>query len=112
MGQVRVVSEGMDFLADGGSFTLISGILTQHPIAGSAAASMVNGGIEAFVTAASTELPRGQRINAVSPSVLEEATNYHSAFPGFRKVRAADVADAFLRSVDGVETGQVFRVWN
>lgn len=111
LGQVNLVLEGIPFVKDGGSFTLVSGILTEHPVAGSAAASMANGGVESFAIAASTELPRGQRINVVSPTVLKEATGYHSAFPGFKQVDASDVADAYVRSVDGVESGQIFRVW-
>lgn len=112
LGQVSLVTEGLSYLNNGGSFTLTTGILSQHPIAGSAAASMANGGVESFVTAASTELPRGQRINAVSPTVLKEATGFHSAFPGFKQVLATEVADAYIRSVEGVETGKVFQVWN
>ena len=60
--------------------------------------------------AASTEMPRGMRINAVSPTVLAEAESYHSSFPGFPQVPAADVARTFVRSVQGVETGQIFKI--
>ncbi|GER23740.1 short chain dehydrogenase [Zafaria cholistanensis] len=110
MGQVNLVSAGLDHVADGGSFTLITGVLAQNPIATGTAASLANGAIESYVRAAATELPRGLRINAVSPTVLEEATGYHPFFPGFPQVPAADVAAAFVRSVMGVETGRIFRV--
>ncbi|GAA3669357.1 short chain dehydrogenase [Arthrobacter ginkgonis] len=108
MGQVNLVTEGLSHVADGGSFTLTTGILAREPIATGAAASLANGALESFVMAASAEMPRGIRINAVSPTVLVEAENYHASFPGFPQVPAADVARAFVRSVQGVETGRVF----
>ncbi len=55
-------------------------------------------------------LPRQLRINIVSPSVLTEATSYHASFPGFPHTPASVAAEAYLRSIDGVETGQVFAV--
>jgi NAD(P)-dependent dehydrogenase (short-subunit alcohol dehydrogenase family) len=109
--QTSLVTEGLEHVADGGSFTLVSGILTQHPVPASVAASTANGAVEAFVAAAANELPRGVRINAVSPNVLRESPGHHAAFKGFTQVTAAEVAQAFVRSVHGIETGQVFRVW-
>ena len=111
MGQINVVTEGMKRVADGGSFTLISGILTTVPIHGSVASAVANGAVESYVVTAASELHRGLRINAVSPTVLKEATGYHSAFPGFKQVPAEDVVQAFVRSVEGVESGQVLTVW-
>ena len=40
--------------------------------------------------------------------MLTEATGYHASFPGFVPVPAAEVGQAFVRSVHGVQTGQVF----
>lgn len=110
LGQINLVTEGLRHVRDGGSFALITGVLAREPIATGVAASMANGALESFVTAAATELPRGLRINAVSPSVLVEAEAYHPFFPGFPQVSAEDVARAYVRSVDGVETGKVFRI--
>ena len=56
-GQINLVMHGLDHLADGGSFTLITGILTQHPVEKSVVASTFNGGLEAFTYAASTDIP-------------------------------------------------------
>lgn len=110
LGQVNLVTEGIAYVRDGGSFTLISGVLSREPIATGAAASLANGAVESFVMAAATELPRGLRINVVSPSVLAEAEAYHPFFPGYPQVPAAEVARAYVRSVDGVETGKTFDV--
>lgn len=111
LGQIDLVAQGSPHVTDRGSFTLISGILAQIPIAGSAAAGAANGAVESFAVSAATELPRGQRINVVSPTVLKEATGVHSAFPGFRQVSAAEVVQAYVRSIAGVETGKILRLW-
>lgn len=110
LAQLDVVRLGAAHVSDGGSFTLTSGILAREPIATGAAASLVNGALEAYVMAAATELPRGIRINVVSPSVLEDAPSYFSTFPGFVPVSTHRVGQAYVKSVLGVQTGQVFRV--
>lgn len=110
MGQVELVRQGLDFVTDGGSFTLMTGILARRPIPTGTVASLANGAIEAFTKATSIELPRGIRINTVSPSVLLEATNYHPYFPGFHQVRAESVADAYVAAITGTMNGEVFRL--
>jgi len=112
MGQVNLSLIGCEHLADGGSITLISGILGEQPIRTGSSASMVNGAIEAFVRAAAIELPRGIRINAVSPNVfIESWPEYGPYFNGFEPVPAARAALAFVRSIDGGQSGQVYKVY-
>lgn len=108
LGQVNLVQVGLGHLTDGGSFTLTSGVLAREPILTGAAASLANGALESFVMAAAAELPRRIRINAVSPTVLAEATGYHEFFPGFSQVPAETVGRAYVKSVEGIQTGQVF----
>jgi NAD(P)-dependent dehydrogenase (short-subunit alcohol dehydrogenase family) len=111
LGQVELVRQGVYYVADAGSFTLVSGILSAEPIETGTVASTVNGAIDAFVRAAATGLPRGQRINAVSSTAFTETwDDYASFFPGFVPAPAADAARAFVRSIEGVQTGQVYRV--
>ena len=111
MGQVNLVLLGRDHIADGGSFTLTSGVLSHDPIRTGAAASLVNGAIDAFVRAAAIELPRGLRINSVSPGLLEEsAAALGHFFPGHETVPGSRVARAFVKSEEGRLTGQVFHV--
>lgn len=111
MGQVNLVLSGTDYLNDGGSFTLVSGILGSEPIRAGVNASLVNGAIDSFVISAAIELPRGIRINAVSATVFEEAmAHYGPFFRGFKPVPVADVALAFSRSVEGAATGKIFRI--
>ncbi len=112
LGQVRLALLGQHHLNDGGSITLTTGILTEQPIAQGANATAVNAAVEGFVRAAALELPRGLRINVVSPSVLVEALEaYGDFFPGFEPVTAARAAVAYQRSIDGIDNGQVFKVW-
>lgn len=111
MGQVRLVRDGLAFVRDRGSFTLITGILARDPIPEGAIASAVNWAIESFVIAAATALPRGIRINAVSPTLLEESARKHEGlFPGFRPVPGSLVGQAYVKSIEGSQTGRIYRL--
>ena len=111
MGQVNLLLIGREFANDGASFTFTTGILNRDPIRSGASASLVNGALDAFVRAAAIELPRGIRINSVSPSVLVEAMDsYAPYFRGFNPVPAADVALAYAKCVEGLQTGQTYLV--
>ena len=111
MGQVQLVLLGMDFVKDEGSFTLTSGILSHDPIVGGAAVTPVNAAVEGFVLGASIEMPRGLRINAVSPGVLEESMDkIGSFFRGHVPVPGRKVALAYSKSVEGRLNGRVFSV--
>ncbi len=111
MGQVNLVLAGLRHINDNGSFTLTSGILSDDPIRYGSSASMVNGALNSFVKAAAIEMPRGVRINVVSPTVLTESMSlYGDYFHGFMPVPAAQVALAFSKSVEGAQTGQIYAV--
>lgn len=111
LGQIRLALTGQHFLNDGGSITLISGIIAHEPIAQGANAATINAGLEGFVRAAACELERGQRINLISPTVLSESAEaYDDFFPGFESVPAATVANAYRRSVEGIQTGRIYKV--
>ena len=111
LGQIRLTLTGQHYLNDGGSITLISGIVAHEPIAQGVNATTVNAGLEGFVRAAACELPRGIRINLISPTVLtESAAAYDGFFPGFASVPAASVAQAYRRSGEGVQSGRIYRV--
>lgn len=111
MGQVNLLLIGREYANDGASFTFTSGILNRDPIRTGASAALVNGALDAFVKAAAIELPRGLRINAVSPTVLLEAMgSYAPYFRGYKPAPAADVALAYAKSVEGLQTGQTFIV--
>ena len=111
LGQVDLALIGQHYLNEGGSITLTSGIVSAEPIRYGANASAVNSAIDGFVRGAAVEL-QGRRINAVSPSVLQESWgSYGPYFLGFEAVPAQRVALAYSRSVEGAQTGRVFQVW-
>lgn len=111
MGQVNLVLIGRDYANDNGSFTLTSGVLSHDPIRFGACASLVNGAIDCFVRAAAIELPRGLRINVISPGLLDEsAVALGDYFRGHETVPGKRVANAYLKSVEGRLTGQVLHV--
>lgn len=112
MGQVELVLAGQKHLNDGGSITLTSGIVGAQPIRYGASAAAVNKAVEGFAVGAAIELPRGLRINVVSPTVLQESMPaFGPYFVGFEPAPAQRVALAYARSVDGLQTGQIYTVW-
>jgi len=112
LGQVNLARFAGKHIADGGSVTLVSGIIGEQPVAGGATAALVNAAIEGFVLGASVNMPRGIRINAVSPGIVAETKDrYAPLFDGFEPVPARRVAVAYVRSVEGAQTGQVYRVF-
>jgi len=111
MGQVNLVLIGRDYANDNGSFTLTSGVLSHDPIRFGACASLVNGALDCFVRAAAIELPRGLRINVISPGLLDEsAVALGDYFRGHETVPGKRVANAYVKSVEGRLTGQVLHV--
>lgn len=111
MGQVNLVMLGQKYIRDGGSFTLTSGLLNDDPIREGVSAAMVNGGLEGFVHGAAIVLPRGLRINVVSPTVIEESLpSYAPYFRGIKAVPASEAALGYAKSVEGAQTGRVYRI--
>lgn len=111
MGQVNLVMEGLKHIRDNGSFTLTTGIISRDPIRYGAAACMVNRAVEGFVTGAAIEMPRGVRLNAVSPTLVEESVEHYGPyFYGFDPIPAAKAALGYSKSVEGLRTGQTFEV--
>ncbi len=68
MGQVNLLLIGREYANDGASFTFTTGVLSHDPIRSGASAALVNGAIDSFVRAAAIELPRGLRVNSISPT--------------------------------------------
>ena len=97
LGQIRLALTGQHYLNEGGSITLISGIVAHEPIAQGVNATTVNAGLEGFVRAAACEL-------------AESLAAYGGFFPGFTSVPAAAVAQAYRRSVEGIQSGRVYTV--
>ncbi|ULQ55245.1 short chain dehydrogenase [Flavihumibacter rivuli] len=109
MGQINLVLIGQHYIKPGGSFTLITGGLTHEPQRNFANASAANAAVEGFVRAAAIELGNGIRINAVSPTVIENSPQYFPFFPGEIPVTMKALEYGFRKSVFGANTGQIIK---
>ena len=106
MGQVNLTRYGVANVRDRGAFILTSGILAQSPSPESAAVSLVNAGIEGFVRAAALGLPRGIRINAVSPEWVSETLAEMGQNPA-NGMPARDVARVYVDTLQSARSGEV-----
>jgi len=106
MGQVNLARVALNHLQDNGSITLTSGILSRKPMQGSAAISLVNSGLEGFVRAAALEMPRGIRINVVSPNWVIDTLKAYNMDPSIG-TPVEVVAQAYVRALEGTMSGEV-----
>ncbi len=111
MAQINLVLEGIKYVNDGGSFTITSGVTNRDVIRGGTCAAAANGALDGFVAGAAVDMPRGIRINAVSPEVLESCREaYDGYFPGHDHVSDEAVGLAFCKAVEGCLSGQIIIV--
>lgn len=111
LGQVELVRQGTHIVRPGGSFTLTTGILGREPVRNGSVAAAVNGALEAWVRASAGELWGQFRINAVSPTVLLPSREaYADAMPGYPAVDPDEVGLTYVRSVESMESGQVYEL--
>ncbi|TDD90746.1 short chain dehydrogenase [Actinomadura rubrisoli] len=106
LGQVHLLRRALHQLRDGGSVTLTSGAF-DRPVPGSSFSALVNAGLEAFVSAAAIEMPRGLRVNVVSPGWVAE-TLEAMGLDGADGTLAAEVARAYVEAVEGDAQGRTF----
>ena len=112
MGQINMVMVGKEYINEGGSFTLTTGILAEDPIRGGTGLSFVNGAINSFTIAAAIELKRGIRLNTVCAGLVEDSIDtYGPYFPGHTPVAMNRVVDGYVKSVEGGITGQVIKIY-
>lgn len=97
IGQANLVLIGQHYLNDNGSFTLTSGKMGDKPVKNAAAKAIANGGINSFVLAASLEMPRGIRVNVVSPARISD-------------IPANNLAEGYKRSMEGTANGELIKI--
>jgi NAD(P)-dependent dehydrogenase (short-subunit alcohol dehydrogenase family) len=108
IGQVNLVRRALHHLRDGGSVTLTSGRFAE-PVPGSSLGYLVNAGLEAFVHAAATEMPRNIRLNTVSPGWVQETLRALNMDPA-AGTPVADVARVYVATVEGSVHGRTLTV--
>jgi len=104
MGQINLVRLGIDRVSDKGVFVVTAGIYSQKPPPGFPTVSTVNAGLEGFVRGASLDMPRGIRLNAISPPFIKESAQKMGMDA---PLTAAENAKAYVACVEGSQTGQV-----
>ena len=107
LSQITIARTALDHVRDGGSITVTTGVLAREPIATGAAAAAANGALESWLITAAAEAPRGIRINAVSPNVLENSPGSHALFAGQRPVPDAEIGRFYTLAVEGLARGRV-----
>lgn len=106
LGQIRFLKYGEKFVRDNGSFIFTSGFLSHYPNPASIATGPLNAAVDTFIKNTASFLPRGIRINTVSPAPVVEAGR-----EGRGLVTAAETAKFYVNAVEGDFTGRVLRVW-
>jgi NAD(P)-dependent dehydrogenase (short-subunit alcohol dehydrogenase family) len=106
LGQIRLLKYGSEFVRNNGSFVFTSGFLSHYPYPASIATGPLNAAVDTFVMNSAPLLPRGIRLNVVSPAPVVE-----SGQEGRGRVTAAETAKYFVDAVEGNMTGQVLRAW-
>jgi NAD(P)-dependent dehydrogenase (short-subunit alcohol dehydrogenase family) len=106
LAQTRLVRMGEKFVSNNGSFTLTSGFLSHYPNPYSIATGTLNAAVDAFVKSTAQLLPRGIRVNVVSPAPIVEQGQEQQGV-----VTAEQTAKFYVDAVEGSFTGQVLRAW-
>jgi NAD(P)-dependent dehydrogenase (short-subunit alcohol dehydrogenase family) len=106
-GQVSAAIHGAARVNDGGSITLTSGAIPEGT-PGAGGGALVNAGLEAFVRAASLDLDRGVRLNAVSPGWVSESLAELGMDPS-EGIPVREVARAYVEAVEGAMNGAILR---
>lgn len=97
LAQINLVIVGLKHMNDSGSFTLISGKMGENPAKGSSGKAVTNGAVNSFVIAAALEMPRGIRINVISPSKITDIT-------------AENLIKGYLKSIETSVNGEIIRI--
>jgi len=106
LGQVRFLKHGESYIRDNGTFVFTSGFLSNYPNPASIATGPLNAAIDTFVRNTAPLLPRGIKVNVVSPAPIVEPGQ-----EGKGLVTAAETAKLYVEAVEGNITGQVLMAW-
>ncbi|MFI7275066.1 short chain dehydrogenase [Streptomyces sp. NPDC049879] len=104
VGQVNLVRRALPWVRDGGSVTLTAGRIPEG-MRDMTLGHLVNAGLAAFVHGAAAEMPRGVRLNVVSPGWVSETLSALAMDPA-GGTPAAVVARAYAEAVEGTAHGR------
>ena len=106
LGQIRFLDLGKSVVRDNGSFVFTSGFLCQYPNPYSIATGPLNAAVDTFAQNTASLLPRGIRVNVVSPAPIVEPGE-----EGKGVVTAAETAKLYVEAVESNINGKVLRAW-
>jgi NAD(P)-dependent dehydrogenase (short-subunit alcohol dehydrogenase family) len=106
LGQIRLLRLGETSVRNNGSFVFTSGFLSHYPNLYSIGTGPLNAAVDTFVRNTASLLPRGVRINVVSPAPIVEPGQ-----EGIGVVTAAETAKLYVEAVEGDISGKVLRAW-
>lgn len=106
LGQIRLSQLGQASIRDNGSFTFTSGFLSHYPNPASIATGPLNAAIDTFVQNTAKLIPRGIRVNVVSPAPVVEPGR-----EGLGLVTAEQCAKFYVKAIEETMSGQVLRAW-
>ena len=106
LGQIRLLRIGESHVRDSGCFVFTSGFLSHYPNPTSIATGPLNATVDTFVGNAAPLLPRGIRLNVVSPAPVVEPGQERTGL-----VTAEGIAKYYVEAIEGEMTGQVLRAW-
>ena len=106
LGQVRLLRFGESSTRDNGSYTFTSGFLSHYPNPASIATGPLNAAVDTFVKNTAKLMPRGIRINVVSPAPIVDPGR-----EGLGLVTAEQCAAFYVQAIEGSMSGQVLRAW-
>ena len=106
LSQIRLLRLGQAGIRDNGSFTFTSGFLSHYPNPASIATGPLNAAVDTYVQNAANLMPRGIRVNVVSPAPVVEP-----GLDGLGLVTAKQCAIFYIEAIEGTMSGQVLRAW-
>lgn len=109
MGQVNICRKALKALKPNGVIILTGGIFAHNPWPETTNIAMVNAALEGFVKALALELTEGRRILVVHPPFVKE-TAQAMGMDGSNCPPAMEVARAYVRGLEGKETGKAVYV--
>ncbi|AEV31142.1 short chain dehydrogenase [Owenweeksia hongkongensis] len=109
MGQINICRKALKALKPNGGIILTGGIFAHKPWPETTNIAMVNAALEGFVKALALELTEGRRILVVHPPFVKE-TAQAMGMDSSNCPPAIEVARAYVRGLDGKETGKAVYV--
>ncbi len=109
MGQVNICRKALEAMNPNGVIILTGGIFAHNPWPETTNIAMVNAALEGFVKALALELTEGRRVLVVHPPFVKE-TAQAMGMDESNCPPAMEVARAYLRGLEGKETGKAVYV--